>query len=108
MNRPLQFTWPARIGAVLLLVIYGTPLYWLVSTSFKAGADVFRGLAHIIVFTPSLAAYQRVWNADLLHSAVNSALIAAGHDAAHAGARRAGRVCAWRVCAAASSRPAWR
>lgn len=78
MSRPLQFTWTARIGAILLLIVYGTPLYWLVSTSFKSGAEVFRGLATFIVFSPSLAAYQRVWNADLLHSAVNSGLIALG------------------------------
>jgi len=78
MRSPLHFVWPARIGAVVLLIIYGTPLYWLVSTSFKAGAEVFGGLATFVTFTPSLAAYQRVWNADLLHSAVNSLLIAAG------------------------------
>jgi multiple sugar transport system permease protein len=74
----LRFTWPSRIGSVLLLLIYGVPLYWLVTTSFKQGADVFRGLGSLFVFTPSLAAYQRVWNADLLHSAINSVLIAGG------------------------------
>jgi multiple sugar transport system permease protein len=78
MNSPLHFVWPARIGAIVLLIIYGTPLYWLVSTSFKAGAEVFGGLATFVTFTPSLAAYQRVWNADLLHSAINSFLIAVG------------------------------
>ena len=75
---PLRFTWSARIGAILLLIVYGTPLYWLVSTSFKASTDVFRGLATFVTFEPTLAAYQRVWNADLLHSAVNSLLIALG------------------------------
>jgi multiple sugar transport system permease protein len=78
MTGPLHFVWPARIGAILLLIIYGTPLFWLVSTSFKSGAQVFGGLSTFLVFTPSLAAYQRVWNADLLHSAINSFLIAAG------------------------------
>ena len=77
----LRFTWPARIGSVLLLIIYGTPLFWLVTTSFKQGADVFRGLASFVTFTPSLAAYQKVWNADLLHSAINSLAIAAGTTA---------------------------
>lgn len=78
MTGPLHFVWPARIGAIVLLIVYGTPLYWLVSTSFKSGTDVFRGLATFVTFTPSLAAYQRVWNADLLHSAINSGLIALG------------------------------
>jgi multiple sugar transport system permease protein len=81
MIRTLQFAWPARVGAILLLIIYGTPLYWLVSTSFKGPADVYRGLATFITFTPSLAAYQRIWNADLLHAGVNSALIGAGTTA---------------------------
>src|SRR5919205_2447593 len=78
MSRPLHFTWFARLGTIVLLIVYGTPLYWLVSTSFKASTDVYRGLASFVTFTPSLAAYERVWNADLLHSAVNSALIASG------------------------------
>ena len=75
---PLRFTWSARVGAVILLIVYGTPLYWLVSTSFKAQTDVFKGLATFVTFTPTLAAYQRIWNADLLQSAINSALIALG------------------------------
>ena len=25
MNGPLHFVWPARIGSILLLIIYGTP-----------------------------------------------------------------------------------
>jgi multiple sugar transport system permease protein len=78
MSHTLQLTWTSRIGAVVLLIIYGTPMYWLVSTSFKQGPEVFRGLATLVTFSPSLAAYQRTWNADLLHSAVNSTLIAAG------------------------------
>ena len=78
MSSTLRLTWFSRLGGVVLLVIYGVPLYWLVSTSFKQGADVFRGLATLVTFAPSLAAYQKIWNADLLHSALNSALIAAG------------------------------
>jgi hypothetical protein len=74
----LRFVWPVRIGAVLLLLIYGTPLLWLVTTSLKTPADVYRGISGFLVFTPTLAAYQRIWNADLLHSAINSLLIAAG------------------------------
>jgi multiple sugar transport system permease protein len=77
----LRFVWPARIGAILLLIIYGTPLLWLVTTSFKSSADVFKGLSTFLVFTPTLAAYQRIWNADLLHSAINSLAIAAGTTA---------------------------
>jgi multiple sugar transport system permease protein len=78
VNGPLQLTWFSRVGSVGLLVIYGVPLYWLVSTSFKQGADVFKGIGSLVTFEPSLAAYQKVWNGDLLHSAINSALIAAG------------------------------
>src|SRR6185312_12490491 len=78
MSGVLEFRWPARIGAALLLLIYGVPLFWLVTTSFKSGAEVFRGLSTFVTFTPSLAAYERVWNGDLLHAGVNSALIASG------------------------------
>jgi multiple sugar transport system permease protein len=78
VSNVLEFRWPARIGAVMLLLIYGVPLFWLVTTSFKSGAEVFRGLSTFLVFTPSLAAYERVWNGDLLRSGINSALIAAG------------------------------
>jgi ABC-type glycerol-3-phosphate transport system substrate-binding protein len=63
--------WSTR-GYSAKLIVYGTPLYWLVSTSFKASTDVFRGLSTFVTFEPTLAAYQRVWNADLLHSAFNS------------------------------------
>jgi multiple sugar transport system permease protein len=78
VTRGVQFVWPVRIGAVLLLVIYGAPLYWLVSTSFKSSFEVYGGLTTFVTFHPTLSAYQKVWNADLLHSAVNSALIASG------------------------------
>lgn len=78
MSGVLEYRWPARIGQVLLLLIYGVPLFWLVTTSFKSGAEVFRGLATFVTFTPSMAAYERIWNADLLHAGVNSALIAGG------------------------------
>jgi multiple sugar transport system permease protein len=74
----LEFRWPSRIGQAVLLIIYGVPLFWLVTTSFKSGAEVFRGLSTFLVFTPTTAAYERVWNADLLHAGVNSALIAGG------------------------------
>src|SRR5262249_29221107 len=78
MSELLQFRWPARIGQGVLLIVYGVPLFWLVTTSFKSGADVFRGLSTFITFTPSTAAYERVWNADLLHAGINSFLIAGG------------------------------
>jgi multiple sugar transport system permease protein len=74
----MRFTWPARIGAVVLLIVYGAPLYWLVSTSFKSSADVFKGLSTFVTFAPTLAAYQRIWTASLLHAGVNSLWIAAG------------------------------
>jgi multiple sugar transport system permease protein len=74
----MTLTWPARLGQALLLLIYGVPLFWLVTTSFKSGADVFRGLSTFLVFTPSMAAYERIWNADLLHAGINSGLIASG------------------------------
>ena len=81
MTNVMRFTWPARIGAILLLIAYGTPLYWLVSTSFKSASDVFKGLATFVTFAPTLAAYQRIWNANLLHAGVNSGLIAAATTA---------------------------
>lgn len=74
----LEFRWPARVGQVVLLLIYGVPLFWLVTTSFKPTNEVFGGLSTFLVFTPSTAAYQRVWHADLLRSGINSGLIAAG------------------------------
>jgi multiple sugar transport system permease protein len=77
----LRLGWPARIGAVLLLLVYGTPLYWLVTTSFKASGDVFKGLSTFLIFVPTAAAYQRIWTASLLHAGINSVLIAAGTTA---------------------------
>ncbi|HEY3060432.1 MAG TPA: carbohydrate ABC transporter permease [Chloroflexota bacterium] len=74
----LEFRWPARIGQILLLLIYGVPMFWLVTTSFKTTSEVFGGLSTFVAFTPSMAAYQRIWNADLLRSGMNSGLIAAG------------------------------
>src|SRR4029453_17648102 len=61
-----------------LLLIYGVPLFWLVTTSFKPANEVFGGLRTFVVFSPTIAAYQRVGNADLLRSGINSGLIAAG------------------------------
>lgn len=78
MTGVMRLTWPARVGAILLLVVYGTPLYWLVSTSFKSASDVYRGLATFVTFNPTLAAYQRIWTGNLLHAGTNSFLIAAG------------------------------
>ena len=77
----MRFTWPARIGAVLLLIGYGTPLYWLVSTSFKSSSDVFKGLSTFVTFVPTLAAYERIWTGSLLHAGINSLWIAAGTTA---------------------------
>jgi len=74
----LRLTWFSRVGSVILLIIYGTPLFWLVTTSFKSGTEVFGGIGTFVTFTPTLAAYQRTWNADLLHSGINSAQIALG------------------------------
>jgi multiple sugar transport system permease protein len=74
----LDLRWPARVGQVVLLLIYGVPLFWLVTTSFKPANEVFGGLSTFLVFSPTAAAYERVWNADLLRSGVNSGLIAAG------------------------------
>ncbi|MBV8713763.1 MAG: carbohydrate ABC transporter permease [Chloroflexi bacterium] len=81
MTGVMRFTWPARIGAILLLIVYGTPLYWLVSTSFKSANDVYKGLATFVTFSPTLAAYQKIWTANLLHAGTNSVLIAAGTTA---------------------------
>jgi len=78
MTGVMRYTWPARIGAILLLIGYGTPLYWLVTTSFKLSNDVFKGLSTFLTFVPTLAAYQRIWTPSLLHAGVNSFLIAAG------------------------------
>jgi multiple sugar transport system permease protein len=72
------YTWLGRVGGVLLLIVYGTPLLWLVTTSFKTNTDAFRGLQTLFVFTPTLAAYQRLLTQGLVQSAVNSVQIAAG------------------------------
>jgi len=74
-------TWVSRIGGVLLLVLYGTPLVWLLTTSLKSNTDAFRGLQTLFVFQPTLAAYQRLLASGLGQSAVNSVLIAAGATA---------------------------
>lgn len=49
----------ARVGAVLVLLAYLFPLYWMVSTSLKSNAELARYPAGIF-FTPTTAAYQAV------------------------------------------------
>lgn len=73
--------WAARVGAVVLLIVYGTPLLWLLTTSFKTSPDVFRGVAGLFLFTPGLHAYERIWNLGVVHAGLNSTIIAAGTTA---------------------------
>jgi multiple sugar transport system permease protein len=72
------YTWLSRLGGIVLLLLYGTPLLWLVTTSFKSNTDAFRGLQTLIVFTPTFAAYQRLLTQGLVQSAINSVQIALG------------------------------
>lgn len=67
--------WGSRVGSLVLLIVYGFPLYWLVATSFKTNVEIFADPAGI-VFSPSTSAYHRVLNASLAHAALNSGIIA--------------------------------
>jgi multiple sugar transport system permease protein len=81
MTGSATWTWASRIGGVLLLVLYGTPLLWLVTTSLKSNTDAFRGLQTLFVFQPTFAAYQRLLSGGLGPSAVNSVVIGVGATA---------------------------
>lgn len=81
MTSSPMWSWASRIGGVLLLVMYGTPLLWLVTTSFKSNTDAFRGLQTLFVFQPTLAAYERLISQGLAQSAINSVVIAVGATA---------------------------
>lgn len=77
MNVSPRFAWVSRIGALLLLVIYGVPVIWLVATSLKTSTEIF-GSGAGLIFTPTFDAYQRNWNPALLQAAINSTIIAVG------------------------------
>jgi multiple sugar transport system permease protein len=78
VSNSATYTWLSRLGGIVLLLLYGTPLLWLVTTSFKSNTDAFRGLQTLIVFTPTVAAYQRLLTQGLVQSAINSVQIALG------------------------------
>lgn len=63
------------LGQLLLLVAYAVPLLWIVLTSLKKSTDVFDP-SKSIIFTPTLEAYERVANVELLQAIGQSFLIA--------------------------------
>lgn len=62
-------------GQVLFLLAYAVPLVWIVLTSLKKSTDVFDP-AKAVFFHPTLEAYERVANVQLLQAVGQSFLIA--------------------------------
>jgi multiple sugar transport system permease protein len=70
--------WLARLGVLLLLVLYGVPLVWLVLSSLKSNVEIFSNPAGIL-FSPTLDSYLSIWRDGTLGTAMlNSAIIAVG------------------------------
>lgn len=68
--------WSGRAGVAVLLLLYGVPLIWIVLSSLKSNSEIFRNPAGL-VFTPTFAAYQTLWQEGTIVSALgNSVLIA--------------------------------
>lgn len=63
------------LGQCLLLAVYAVPLLWIILTSLKKSADVFDP-SKSLIFTPTLEAYERVANVQLLQAIGQSFLIA--------------------------------
>lgn len=77
MSTSSRFHWVTRAGALVLLVVYGTPVLWLLATSLKTNTEIFGNGAGLI-FTPTLHAYHQIWNHTLVDACVHSAIIAIG------------------------------
>lgn len=63
------------LGQLLLLVVYAVPLLWIVLTSLKKSTDVFNP-SKSFIFTPTIEAYERVANVELLQAMGQSFVIA--------------------------------
>ncbi len=72
--------WVSRVGSVVLLLLYGVPFLWLLTTSFKTNTEIFAS-ASTFIFAPTLSAYQKILNGDLVQASLNSAIIGAGTTA---------------------------
>ncbi|MGI8416689.1 MAG: carbohydrate ABC transporter permease [Nakamurella sp.] len=66
-----------RAGSILLILVYGFPLYWLIITSLKSDGDILRHPAALIS-SISFDAYHGVLGSDLFIAMGNSFIIAAG------------------------------
>lgn len=68
--------WLGRLGVFFLLLLYGVPLVWIVLSSLKSNREIFANPASI-VFSPTLSAYQTLWqDGTLLSALLNSVIIA--------------------------------
>jgi multiple sugar transport system permease protein len=63
------------VGQTLFLIAYAVPLIWIVLTSLKRSTDVFDP-SKSFIFAPTLEAYQRVANVQLLQAIGQSVSIA--------------------------------
>lgn len=71
--------WIAKVGMVVLLVVYGIPFLWVVATSLKTEPEIFADTG--LIFTPTLATFRSILNTSLIMACVNSAIIATGTTA---------------------------
>jgi multiple sugar transport system permease protein len=77
-SKPVRFQPVAGPLRLVLLLIYGIPIFWIILTSLKSPGDVVSSQASV-VFTPTLQAYaDALGNAGLLVALSQSVVIAVG------------------------------
>jgi multiple sugar transport system permease protein len=77
-SKPARFQPVAGPLRLVLLLIYGIPIFWIILTSLKSPGDVVSSQASV-VFTPTLQAYaDALGNAGLLVALSQSVVIAVG------------------------------
>ena len=82
--------------STVIIVAYLFPVYWMVATSLKTNTGIYASPPQIVPWPPVFSSYyEAVINNPLtLRSIFNSAVVGVGHDAVHAAAGGAGRLCA--------------
>lgn len=66
--------------ATLIVLVYLFPIYWMVATSFKSGADIFALPPKLVPIPPDLTAYEKevINNSALIEALGNSMIVSLG------------------------------
>jgi ABC-type glycerol-3-phosphate transport system permease component len=75
---------------IVLVLIYGLPVFWMLSTSFKPQEELATG--SWVPEAPTVQAYIDFFRTDFIPALRNSAQLALTHNGRHAGSGRAGRL----------------